>query len=204
MPAAHIVLQNARSRFLPLHKSSRILAMTGPGPQQNSTMPVSPLVVANAHTNGDEELLFLGVCPALFAPNRSTIWACTFSLWRLCRRSDCNFCQGDPRHVWELGLNPPCDLETSGLGNCGRQATSSCHGSRKLALAMVLTVCCQRPLLHLRRSSFLDGVFLEFHLQLINDVWTTHFLFLESVAELALLAPDNPTSDVLRSCNCGF
>ena len=43
--------------------------MTGPGPQQNSTTPVSPLVVANAHTNGDEEPLF---------PNRSLTWVARF------------------------------------------------------------------------------------------------------------------------------
>ena len=106
MPAANIVLQNARSIFFLLHESARMLAMTGSGRQQNSTPPVSQLVVANAHTNGDEEPLFFGAGPVLFSPNRLTTWACTFSLWRLCRRSDCYFCQGVPRHVWELGLNP--------------------------------------------------------------------------------------------------
>ena len=39
------------------HESSRILAMTGSGPQQNVMTPVSPLVGAKAHTNGDEEPL---------------------------------------------------------------------------------------------------------------------------------------------------
>ena len=29
--------------------------MTGSGPEQNVMTPVSPLVVAKAHTNGDEE-----------------------------------------------------------------------------------------------------------------------------------------------------
>ena len=56
MPVAHIVLQKARSRFL-LLESSRTLAMTGPGLQQNTTTPGSPLAVGNAHTNGDEEPL---------------------------------------------------------------------------------------------------------------------------------------------------
>ena len=96
-PAAHIVLENARSKFSPFHESSRILVMTGPGSQQNSTTLVSPLVVAYAHTNGDEESLFLGVSPA-------TTWACTFSLWRHCRKSVCYICQRDPLHVWELRL----------------------------------------------------------------------------------------------------
>ena len=48
--------------------------------------------LANAHTKGDEEPLFLGVCSALCASNRTTTWACTSSLWRHCRRSDCCFC----------------------------------------------------------------------------------------------------------------
>ena len=48
--------------------------MTGPGSQQNTKTPGSPLVVGNAHTNGDEEPLFLGVCFALSASNCSTTW----------------------------------------------------------------------------------------------------------------------------------
>ena len=77
MPAAHIVLQKARSRFL-LLKSSRTLAMTGPGTQQNTTTPGSPLAVGNAHTNGDEEPLFLGVCFTHSALNCSTTWVACF------------------------------------------------------------------------------------------------------------------------------
>ena len=60
------------------------MAMTGPGSQQNTTTPGSPLVVGNAHTNGDKEPLFLGVCFTHSAPNCSTTWVACF-VWRLRR-----------------------------------------------------------------------------------------------------------------------
>ena len=48
--------KNARSRFL-ISREVKVMAMTGSGPQQNFMMSVSPLVVAKAHTTGDEEPL---------------------------------------------------------------------------------------------------------------------------------------------------
>ena len=90
MPAAHIVLQKARSRFL-LLESSRTLAMTGPGSQPNTTTPGSPLAVGNARTNGDEEPLYLGVCFTHSALNCSTTWVACFQRQSLaCMQGHCH------------------------------------------------------------------------------------------------------------------
>ena len=81
-----------KEQICPSHESSMELAMSGRGAQQNSTTPVLLLVVAIAHANGDEEPFILGACSAFFDSSCSTTRACAFSLWSLCRRSDCYFC----------------------------------------------------------------------------------------------------------------
>ena len=115
----HISYCKTQRAASPLHESSRILAMTGPGIQQNSTTPVS---AAGRSQRAHEWRRRAALPRRLLCTLRSEPFnylGLHVSLWRLCRRSACYFCRGDPRLAWELGLNPPCDLETSGLGNCG-------------------------------------------------------------------------------------
>ena len=52
--------------------------MSGRDAQQNSTTPVPLVVIAIAHTNGDEEPFILGACSAFFDSNCSTNGACAF------------------------------------------------------------------------------------------------------------------------------